>query len=339
MKGLIAVDGGGTKTEFVLSDINGNVLTRSTYNGSNLTTVPLDEAFLTLSMGVKDIIAVAQKHDIDIAGAFFGLAGGADKANIDLVYNYFKPRYFKDTNFSNHGDEINSVNAGIKNAQNGIVVIGGTGSNISIKKDGQILPNPHLSGWGFMFDNCGSGFDYGRDAVLAAKAHINKTGLPTKITKGLEEKLGKPVFDGLKDMYNGGASFVASLAPVVFDANRDLDMAAHIIIKNQTDNVANLINCAHEIIGEDTPAVVGLVGGIYAHERETLEPLISSKIDENLTLSFPQESQIYGALMQSAFNAGVEVTQQFEDNFNATYKSPILQKDMMSTQDATPVEQ
>lgn len=326
MKGLIAVDGGGTKTEFILADEKGNVLTRNVFEGSNLNSVPLDKAFLTLAMGVKHVFGVAEKNDIEIAGAFFGLAGGADEGNRALVYNYFKPKYFSEIAFSNHGDELNAVNVGIKSAKNGIVVIGGTGSNVSIKKDGEMLPNPHLSGWGYMFDNCGGGYDYGRDAVIAAKAHVNKTGSQTSITQKLEEKLGKSVFEGLSDIYQGGPSFVASLAPIVFDAYREKDVVATSIVEGQAENVANAINEAYNQLGNDAFAAVGLVGGIYAHEKEILEPLISSRIDDHLILNFPKESQIYGALMESAKNAEVEITSEFENNFNNTIKNPILQQ-------------
>ena len=328
MKGLIAVDGGGTKTEFILTDTSGNVLTRSVYDGTNLNSVSYEEAFFTLATGVRDIYQVAEKNNVDIKGAFFGLAGGVNGKNQQLIYNYFKPRFFENVNFSNHGDELNAINTGVKHSPNGIVVIAGTGSNVAIKKDGQILPNPQLSGWGYMFDNGGSGFDYGRDAVIAAKSHINGTGKPTMITGMLEEKLECPVFDSLKLIYSGGPAMVASLAPVVFDACREKDEVATQIVENQATNVANLINNAHADIGTETEAVVGLVGGIFAHEREILEPLITSQIDSNLTVVFPQESQIYGALMEAAKNADVETDEAFLQNFNNTISKPILQNDM-----------
>ena len=90
MKGLIAVDGGGTKTEFILADINGNVLSRSVYNGTNLNAVSYEEAFLTLAQGCKYMFDVAQQNDIQVSGAFFGLAGGASDLNREVVYNYFR---------------------------------------------------------------------------------------------------------------------------------------------------------------------------------------------------------------------------------------------------------
>ncbi|MBQ9792260.1 MAG: hypothetical protein IJW32_00750 [Clostridia bacterium] len=328
MKGLIAVDGGGTKTEVVLADTTGRILTKKFYEGTNLNSVSHDQAMLTLVVGVREALSVAQQFDIDVTGAFFGLAGGLNGRNQQIIYNYFKPKFFSSTNFTNGGDEQNAVNVGIKNAPNGIAVIAGTGSNVGVKKDGVILPNPQLSGWGFMFDNGGSGFDYGRDAVLAAKAQANGTGEPTIITNMLEHRLNSSVFDGLKKMYDGGARFVASLAPIVFDAYRQGDKVAGDIIDGQTTNVANLINNAHTVIDSDTSAVVGLVGGIFAHEREILEPMLEGKVDENLTLTFPQENQIYGALMEAANNAGVEANDEFLANFTATYENPVMQDSM-----------
>ena len=95
MKGLIAVDGGGTKTEFIFTDTNGNVLTRSVYPGTNLNSVSYEEAFLTLVAGVKDIFKVADKNNIEVAGAFFGLAGGVNGRNQQMIYDYFKQDILK----------------------------------------------------------------------------------------------------------------------------------------------------------------------------------------------------------------------------------------------------
>lgn len=328
MKGLLAVDGGGTKTEFILTDTKGNVLSRSVYAGTNLNSVSYEEALLTLSWGTKDALQLASENDIEVAGAFFGLAGGVNGKNQQIIYSYFKPKYFENTNFSNHGDELNAINVGVKNAPNGIVVIAGTGSNVSIKKDGEVLPNPQLSGWGYMFDNGGSGFDYGRDGVLAAKAHINGTGKPTIITEMLEAKLKSSVFDGLKKMYEGGPKVVAGFAPIVFDAYRLGDEVASDIVEAQVANVADLINNAHGVIGVETPAHVGLVGGIFAHEQEIMEKLLYPQLNDNLTVEIPRENQIYGALMEAAKNAGVEANNEFLNNFNQTISNPLMQSQM-----------
>lgn len=325
MNGLIAVDGGGTKTEFILADESGKVLAVKKYSGTNLNSVGFEKAFATLEEGLSDFSEIAVKNNIAISGVYFGLAGGVNGRNQQIVYNYFKNRYFQNIPFSNAGDDLNSINVGVKNAPNGISVIAGTGSNVMLKKNGVVLPNPQLSGWGYLFDNGGSGYDYGREAIIAAKREYNGLGEKTLITKMVEEKLGGSVFDSLLQVYSKGPDFVASLAPIVFDAYRAGDKVAGQIIDEQVKNVAIMINKGHEIIGKEVEAKVGLAGGIFAHEKEIIFPRLQSQISNKLSLVLPKESQIYGALMEAAKNAGVEADNKFLNNYQQTIDSPILQ--------------
>ena len=322
---LLAVDGGGTKTEVIMTSTDGKVLMTKKYPGTNLNSVGFDSAFGVLEMALNDFSEIAEKNNLAFAGIYFGLAGGVNGSNQETVYNYFKNTYFQNIPFSNAGDDLNSINVGVKHAPNGIAVIAGTGSNLMLKKDGQVLANPLLSGWGYLFDNGASGFDFGRDAVVAAKQEYNGTGEKTLITQMLEAKLGASVFDSLGEIYNKGPRFVASLAPIVFDAYRAGDKVAEKIINAQMDNVATMINAGHEIIDKNTPAVVGLVGGIFAHEIPIFKPGLKARVHENLTLNFPQESQIYGALMEAAKNAGIETNDEFLANFNKTIENQLFQ--------------
>lgn len=327
MKGIIAVDGGGTKTEFMLGLTTGEVLTSFTLAGTNLNNISLQAAIQILEQGLEKLSDVALKNKVEIAGIYFGLAGGVNGDNQKNVYNYFKNKYFQNIPFSNAGDDLNSINVGVKDAENGIAVIAGTGSNVMLKKDGIVLPNPQLSGWGYLFDNGASGFDFGRDAVIAAKKEYNGTGKRTLITKMLEARFNKNVFDCLKEFYDtNGTKVVASLAPIVFDAYRLGDKVAEEIIDKQVQNVADMINFGHRIIGQEKETTVGLCGGIFSHEYDTLAVKIKARIDKNMILSLPKESQIYGALMEAAKNAGVKADSSFLKNYTMTVNSPLLEQ-------------
>lgn len=323
MNGLIAVDGGGTKTEFLLADTAGHVLAKRIYSGTNLNNYGYDKAFATLEEGLEEFYEIARDNDVKIAGVYFGLAGGVNGKNQEIVYDIFKKKYFGNIPFQNAGDDLNSINVGVKNAKNGIAVIAGTGSNVMLKKDGVVLDNPLLSGWGYLFDNGASGFDFGRDAIIAAKREYCGLGEKTLITQKLEEKLGTiSVFDALKDFYSNGPEFVASLSPIVFDAYKKGDKVAAQIIDNQVRSVAEMIERGHEIIGKDTDAVVGLVGGIFAHQKDILVPKIKQLTDKNLTYVLPEESQIYGALMEAAKVAGIKTDAKFLSNYHNTIQTP-----------------
>lgn len=325
MEVLLAVDGGGTKTEVMLVSKTGEVLAVKKYEGTNINSVGLTAAVETLEKALCDFAKIAEENNLEFAGIHFGLAGGVNGNNQAMIYNYFKNTYFKDIPYSNAGDDLNSINVGVKNAPNGIAVIAGTGSNVMVKKDGVVLDNPQLSGWGYLFDNGASGFDFGRDAVIAAKNECNKTGKPTMITKMLEAKLGSKVFDALGEIYAKGPRFVASLAPIVFDACRAGDEVADEIIESQVQNVANMVNKGHEIIGTETPAIVGLVGGIFAHEIPIFTEKLTPKLSKKLKIHFPKESQIYGAVMEAAKNAGIFTDSEFLRNYNRTVNAPLFQ--------------
>lgn len=323
---LLAVDGGGTKTEVMLTSVTGDVLAVKKYEGTNINSVGLEAAVSTLEKALSDFSLIAERNDLKFAGIHFGLAGGVNGNNQAMIYNYFKNTYFQDIPYSNAGDDLNSINVGVKNAPNGIAVIAGTGSNVMLKKDGVVLDNPQLSGWGYLFDNGASGFDFGRDAVIAAKNECNGRGEKTKITAMLEAKLGCKVFDALGEIYAKGPRFVASLAPIVFDAYRDDDKVAGEIIDAQIQNVADMINKGYEIIGNDKPAVVGLVGGIFAHEIPIFTEKLKPRLQRRLVMNFPKESQIYGAVMEAAKNANVLTDNEFLRKYNRTVESPLLQK-------------
>ena len=322
---LLAVDGGGTKTEVMLVSKTGEVLAIKKYDGTNINSVGMVGAVKILENALLDFSEIAEKNGLKFAGIHFGLAGGVNGNNQAMIYNYFKNAYFQNIPYSNAGDDLNSINVGVKNAPNGIAVIAGTGSNVMLKKDGVVLPNPQLSGWGYLFDNGASGFDFGRDAIIAAKNECNGTGKSTIITQMLEKKLGSKVFDALGEIYAKGPRFIAGLGPIPFDAYRLGDKVAEEIIDAQVQNVADMVNRGHEVIGVDTPAIVGLVGGIFAHEVPIFTEKLTPKLHKNLKINFPKESQIYGAVMEAAKNAGIETDEAFLRNYNNTVDAPILE--------------
>ena len=322
---LLAVDGGGTKTEVMLVSKTGEVLAIKKYDGTNINSVGMVGAVKILENALLDFSEIAEKNGLKFAGIHFGLAGGVNGNNQAMIYNYFKNAYFQNIPYSNAGDDLNSINVGVKNAPNGIAVIAGTGSNVMLKKDGVVLPNPQLSGWGYLFDNGASGFDFGRDAIIAAKNECNGTGKSTIITQMLEKKLGSKVFDALGEIYAKGPRFIAGLGPIPFDAYRLGDKVAEEIIDAQVQNVADMVNRGHEVIGVDTPAIVGLVGGIFAHEVPIFTEKLTPKLHKNLKINFPKESQIYGAVMEAAKNAGIETDEAFLRNYNNTVDAPLLE--------------
>lgn len=208
-KAFIGIDGGATKTEFVLFLDNGVILKRIVLEGCNPNACGINKAFEVLKSGIDVLFAV--KHDI--VGIFAGISGCFSGNNSKLLSDMFSKTYpFMPITLSS---DISNVFASATDLENCIAVICGTGFSIYCKVKEQFL---RVGGWGYLLDDIGGGYGIGRKALIAALAERDGFGEPTLITKLVEEKLGSKVWDSIDKIYSGGDNLIATFAPLVFEA-------------------------------------------------------------------------------------------------------------------------
>ena len=122
MKYVIGVDGGGTKTEAVAYDLDGNVLEKSLTGFGNLVNDE-KEALKNIIDSLEVILNKLGKEDLQ--GLYLGLAGSEVGDNAKIVKNEIKNRFDLDSVIMNDGDL--ALKALLK-GEDGILVIAGTGS-------------------------------------------------------------------------------------------------------------------------------------------------------------------------------------------------------------------
>lgn len=191
-KVLLAVDGGGTKTEFVLFTESGQVLERLTLGGSNPNSVGMEKTLETLSEGVEKMLAVRS----DLAAFYAGVAGCTNLEHQRTIRTYMKKR-FPGMGFDIQSDILNVMHSA-ECGEKCITVICGTGSIVYVRT-GEGMHR--LGGWGYLFDSAGSGYDLGRDAVCAALAQNDGIGPETRIKPLLEARLGGNVWAMVNRLY------------------------------------------------------------------------------------------------------------------------------------------
>ena len=86
---LLGIDGGGTKTEFLLTDLNGKELKRVILGGSNPVSVGIKNTFAVLNEGVTKLCEGLNSGEIS---AFAGIASGKVGDNQKLL-NEFLSQY------------------------------------------------------------------------------------------------------------------------------------------------------------------------------------------------------------------------------------------------------
>ena len=288
-KYFLGIDGGGTKTAFLLQRADGVEVASCVLGPSNPNDVGMDACFSVLSEGISAVTAGIDRFEI---AAFAGIAGGGLSGNnAALIGAFLKKQGFA---YAENGSDVENAIEAALHGENGVAVIAGTGSIAFSQENGVQY---RVGGWGYLLDGAGSGYDIGRDALTAVSRALDGRGRETVLSGALQAALGASFYDAIPTIYNGGKRLIASLAPIVFDAARTGDAVALEIVQKNAAYIAELITVAHgQLRDKRAPAVV--IGGLANHQ-DLLSPLIRAKIPADIVVKFETEHMIKGAVARA----------------------------------------
>ena len=267
----LGIDGGGTKTAFLLADEQQNGITHVTLGASNPVDVGFDTTLAILKEGIDKTLDDIPREQVSV---FAGIAGCMTDENRSRVQAFLDEQGFACAACG--GDVQNVVAAGL-GSSDGICTIMGTGSVTFAQRDGGLT---RLGGYGYLFDKGGSGYALGRDAIRACLAAEQEGGEPTLMREKLLERLQTPtVLAALGEFYQGGKAFIASFAPLVFVAYEQGDAIASRILQDNMACVADEVQKARRMLNDRTPVRFVLSGGLTAR-ADVLLPLLRQQLDE-----------------------------------------------------------
>ena len=282
---LIGIDGGGTKTEFLLFRTSGEILRRVVLSGSNPNSAGMDAACAVLKEGVDRLIS----EGTPVQGAFAGIAGAATGENAAALEAFLQETY--PALPIRVGSDILNVMDSVRGAEKCIAVICGTGSAV-FARDADGLHR--AGGWGHLFDGAGSGYDIGRDALRYCLEY--ETGLQPNslLVDAVTARLGGSVLSRLDVLYANGTEYIASFAPIVLDAYDAGDAAAAEILRRNLERIARLIN--HLDKAYDCGDTLILAGGLTSH-RELFRTMLPPMLIRIRMPVFPIHPPVYGACL------------------------------------------
>jgi len=147
-----------------------------------------------------------------------------------------------------------------------VVLIAGTGAiAFGVDEQGKRLRS---GGWGHLFDDRGSGYWIGREALAAVFQAYDGRGEATALTDGVCRALGSPDVPTITSIVHAGANAkatIASLAPVCGEAASAGDPAACRIVQAAAVELRRMVD-AVIAAGAFEPGLVkmGLQGGALA---------------------------------------------------------------------------
>lgn len=251
MQYIIGVDGGGTKTESVAYDLEGNILATSLTGFGNLVNDE-KQALSNVIAGVEELLNKFGRSGLK--GLYLGLAGSEVGDNAKKVYEEIKTKFEIESVVMNDGDL--ALKALLK-GEDGILVIAGTGST-SFGVNGN--KQARCGGWGQLLGDEGSAYKISIEAYKQM-IHENDFGLElSELSNNILAKLNvKTVDDIVGIIYSSTKDEIANVASLVSMAAEKGDKVAINILETEGIAIAKAAERLFKKL-EFEKCSIGLVG-------------------------------------------------------------------------------
>ena len=175
-----------------------------------------------------------------------------------------------------------------------VAAISGTGCVVNSSYQGTLR---RVGGFGYLFECGGSGYDIGRDALTAALRAGDGVGASTLVTGLIEERLGGPIREHLHQLYQKDVSYIASFAPLVFQAAAKKDPVALEIMESNSEYMARMIQTALSHAADIDHVIFS--GGLFSKD-ELFFQSVKEKLNPCLAIERMTCPPVWGACLQCA---------------------------------------
>jgi N-acetylglucosamine kinase-like BadF-type ATPase len=308
VKVFLGIDGGGTKTEFLLIDATGRVLATHRSGSAYYLEIGLEALREMLCAGIRATLSQASLDASQLDFAFLGLpAYGEDSALVPrldaMAANALPVERYR------CGNDMVCGWAGALGGRDGINIVAGTGSIAYGEFKGR---HARGGGWGELFSDEGSAYWIAREG-LTLFSHMSDGQVP----KSALHELVRTQFQLSSDLdlcakiYGPpalGRSALASLASLVTQAAGAGDKAAGQVLERAAQALAAIVHAVHDRL--NVPPGVSLPisysGGLF-RAGSLLLPLFETALrsgTRSYELVTPSLPPVAGAALYAAKLAG-----------------------------------
>jgi N-acetylglucosamine kinase-like BadF-type ATPase len=291
---VLAIDGGGSKTDVALVAADGSLLASARGGASNHQVVGRDAALATLTSLVRDVAAqVGLAAGVPVAAHTSACLAGADLPDEEDELTAVVEAQGWSATATVVNDTFAVLRAGLDDdvpgRRSGIGVVCGQGTNCAgVAPDGRSFRFVAL---GAISGDWGGGGDLGPDALWWAARAEDGRGPDTELRRAVPAHFGvSRVEDVILGVYRGtiGYAELFGLTPVLLAVASDGDEVARAVVLRQADEVCAMVTVAARNLGlvggPDRPSVPVVLGGSVLAARV---PLLTDGITERLAAQLP----------------------------------------------------
>jgi N-acetylglucosamine kinase-like BadF-type ATPase len=298
MSRFVGINAGGSKTDFVLTDFDLNILYSSNSYPCNMKKEGTQKAIALLESIINKIFSDGKVKPDEITGICAGFAGGGRTADADAVRNGFQ--LLLKEKFGIVPQVIITTDAlitleGAFTGKEGVVLIAGTGSILYAKDNRDIFHR--AGGFGRIIGDEGSGYSIGRKGLAAAAKSLDSRAKENVLTRILKEKYAVDSSESLiRKIYEEGFE-VSEFAPFVIGGAESGDEICVKITDEESDELVLHLKAIKNYFGPSFRLC--LSGGIITTENY-FAGLVKEKISSrftNIEIIQPEMSPELGAAL------------------------------------------
>lgn len=310
---FLGVDGGGSKTAFVLLDDSGQILAEAETRSCYYFTEGIELVERVLAEGIDHVCRSAGVEPANIRQAFFGLPGYGEASKDVETLNALPHNVLGHDRYTCDNDMVCGW-AGSLGGIDGINVISGTGSMTYGERDGQ---GCRVGGWGELFGDEGSAY-WIATRGLNAFTRMSDGRLPHgSLYDAIKSRVGVSndldLIHVVVDRWQGQRSVIAELSKTVVEAEAQGDAVAAGILTDACAELATIVEATRVELrfGVDDPVPVSYSGGMFNAEfiRRGFEDALVAR-NPNYDLRPPLFSPVVGAALYAAKRAGSPLSEK-----------------------------
>lgn len=307
MKYIMGVDGGGTHSRLLVTDLKGIEIYQGIGKSTNIESNSLETVkknFMDLFQEFHNKTNYSKEECLSIC---IGTAGVDTPESLDLITDLIGKLGYPCLIEVMNDSEI--ALAAETKGKAGIIIISGTGSiGFGVNEYGEKW---RVGGFGYLVGDEGSGYWVARKGIGAALQDFDHSGPKTILTDLLLEQLKLERFDKILDfIYSTNKSEIAKLATLVIQGCEQGDIVSKEILHKAADNLSRMVITLVKELQMTKQSFPVIYGGGFL----TNSPSLCSAINDRILNQYPllKPSQLkkeaqWGAIYVAANKAGIKI--------------------------------
>jgi len=305
---FLGVDGGGTKTAFVVTDAAGRELARHEGGSSYYIQIGVEQLHALLHDGVHAVLEKAGVSADDVTFAFFGLPAHGEDSQVQPFLDVIPEAVLGHRRYACGNDMICGW-AGSLAGEDGINIVAGTGSIGYGERQGLTARG---GGWGEVFSDEGSAYWIAVQGLNAfsrmADGRLPPGPLHALLTRELELKTDLDLCAYVYAKSAPQRDRIAALSRLVARAALEGDVAARAIFVQAGRELAAIVEAIRQRLRYPSGELVNLSysGGVFQGGELILQPFRQqlSTYSPDYRLLTPRANPAIGAALYAARLSG-----------------------------------